>query len=38
VVASLFYARPQAPAQVFSPSHPLVRDLTPQKFVALSAR
>lgn len=38
VVASLFYARPQAPAQVFSPSHPLARDLTPQKFVALSAR
>lgn len=35
VVASLYYAKPIGPAQMFSRSHPLVRDLKPQKFVAL---
>ncbi len=38
VVASLFYAEAKGPAQSFSASHPLVRDLTPQKFVSLAQR
>ncbi len=36
LVASLYYAKPVVPAQTFSPSHPLARDLTPQRFVALT--
>lgn len=38
VVASLFFAESKGPAQRFSSSHPLVRDLTPQKFVSLAQR
>jgi rare lipoprotein A len=35
VVASLYFAKPIGPAQAFDRAHPLVRDLKPQKFVAL---
>lgn len=35
VVASLYYAAPAAPQQTFERSHPLVRDLKPQRFVKL---
>lgn len=35
VVASLYFAKPIGPAQTFERTHPLVRDLKPQKFVAL---
>jgi rare lipoprotein A len=35
VVASLYYAKPTGPTQTFDKAHPLVRDLKPQKFVAL---
>ncbi len=36
VVASLFFASPEPLRQSFSTNHPLVRDLTPQRFVKLS--
>lgn len=35
VVASLYFAKQMGPAQNFERSHPLVRDLKPQRFVAL---
>ncbi len=35
VIASLYYAPPAAPRQTFDRSHPLVRDLKPQRFVKL---
>ena len=35
VVASLYYAKPVGPAQRFEASHPLVKDLKPQRFIAL---
>ncbi|MGL4440803.1 MAG: septal ring lytic transglycosylase RlpA family protein [Bosea sp. (in: a-proteobacteria)] len=35
VVASLYFAKPIGPAQTFDRGHPLVRDLKPQKFLAL---
>lgn len=36
VVASLFFAPPEPLRQSFNTTHPLVRDLTPQRFVKLS--
>jgi rare lipoprotein A len=35
VVASLYFAKPEPVTQRFDPRHPLVRDLKPQRFVAL---
>jgi rare lipoprotein A len=35
VVASLYFAKPEPVEQRFDPKHPLVRDLKPQRFVAL---
>jgi len=35
MVASLYFAKPEPVAQLFDPRHPLVRDLKPQRFVAL---
>lgn len=37
VVASLYFAKPEAEPQVFRRDHPLAKDLKPQRFVALNA-